>query len=100
MANPISDYVVSLLRTAVPGLWGTLIAFLLTAFGWLASVFEFLGVDPTSPQAASWATGVAIALWYALWRWLEPKLPAWLTRLVLGSNQAPTYTGRHVAEER
>jgi MFS superfamily sulfate permease-like transporter len=34
---------------------------------------------------------VAIAVWYALARWLEPRLPDWLTRLVLGSAAAPTY---------
>jgi hypothetical protein len=33
----------------------------------------------------------SIAVWYAIARWLEPRLPDWLTRLVLGSAAAPTY---------
>lgn len=36
-------------------------------------------------------TGTILVLWYSLFRWLEPKLPAWLTVLVLGSNKAPIY---------
>lgn len=33
----------------------------------------------------------SIAAWYAVARWLEPRLPDWLTRVVLGSAAAPTY---------
>lgn len=39
---------------------------------------------------------VLIGAWHAFWRWLEPKLPDWLTRAVLGSAKTPVY-GRHEA---
>lgn len=34
---------------------------------------------------------MAMAGWYAIWRILEPRLPDWLTRVVLGSAVAPSY---------
>ena len=40
---------------------------------------------------------VISAAWYAFWRWLEPRLPDWLTRAVLGSARTPTYQGKHEA---
>jgi hypothetical protein len=30
-------------------------------------------------------------------RWLEPRLPDWLTRAVLGSAKTPVYPGKHEA---
>ncbi|MFB9953517.1 hypothetical protein [Cellulomonas denverensis] len=36
-------------------------------------------------------TAAVIAVWYVLWRKIEPYLPDWITRLVLGSAAAPTY---------
>ncbi len=83
--NQLSDKVVSLLRTVVPVIWGSLIAWLLTVISLPASVTGFL-TNQTDVVVV-----VAIAAWYAAFRWLEPKLPAWLTRIVLGSNQTPTY---------
>ena len=83
--NPLSDKVVSLLRTVVPVIWGSAIAWLLTVISLPAPVTGFL-TNQTDVVVV-----VAIAAWYAGFRWLEPKLPAWLTRIVLGSNQTPTY---------
>jgi hypothetical protein len=31
---------------------------------------------------------------YPLVRWIEPRLPAWLTRVLLGSAQPPTYSNK------
>jgi hypothetical protein len=83
--NPLSDKVVSLLRTVVPVVWGSAIAWLLTVVALPAPVTGFL-TNQTDVVVV-----VAIAAWYAGFRWLEPKLPPWLTRIVLGSNQTPTY---------
>jgi hypothetical protein len=83
--NPLSDRVVSLLRTVVPVIWGSAIAWLLTVISLPTPVTGFL------TNQTDLVVVVAIAAWYAGFRWLEPKLPAWLTRIVLGSNQTPTY---------
>ena len=81
----LSDKVVSLLRTVVPVIWGSLIAWLLTVISLPASVTGFL------TNQTDIVVVVAIAGWYAGFRWLEPRLPAWLTRIVLGSNLTPSY---------
>jgi len=81
----LSDKVVSLLRTVVPVIWGSLIAWLLTLVALPTPVTGFL------TNQTDIVVVVAIAGWYAAFRWLEPRLPAWLTRIVLGSNLTPTY---------
>ncbi|MCO1338097.1 hypothetical protein BJH93_04185 [Kocuria polaris] len=79
----------SILRTIVPTLWGGLITWLIGALPVLAPLRADLLAygDLLVPALAS----IIIGAWYALWRWAEPRLPAWLTRIVLGSNQAPVY---------
>ncbi|MGI8309306.1 hypothetical protein [Saccharopolyspora hattusasensis] len=58
---------------------------------------------PGHPGAPHWISGplgeagptvvvpLVLAAVYAALRALEPHMPAWLTRLLLGSNQPPTY---------
>ena len=79
----------SILRTVVPALWGSLVAWLLGVAPLLAPLeAHLLGVaDIILPIL----TAVIIAAWYAFWRWLEPRLPDWLTRAVLGSAKTPVY---------
>lgn len=83
--------VTSWLRTAIPGLWAALIAWLLTAWPWLAGVLDEIHVDLTSPTVVAIVGALALAVWYAAWRKLEPRLPDWLKRLVLGGAKAPAY---------
>ena len=85
----------SILRTVVPALWGSLIA-------WLIGVLPILA--PLQADLTGLAdiilpilTAVIIAAWYAFWRWLEPRLPDWLTRAVLGSSKTPVYPAGPVA---
>lgn len=83
--NP-SNLAVSLLRTGVPAAWGAALAFLLVHAPWIPHVVvAYLQGQETA------VTGAVIFLWYAAWRWAEKRLPTWLTRLVLGSAQAPSY---------
>ncbi|MDF2847182.1 MAG: hypothetical protein K0R97_1164 [Oerskovia sp.] len=93
----ISERVPGYLRTYVPVLWGSVVAAI------LREVLPYVPGD-VGATLADWlsseatlalVTTAAIAAWYALWRWAEPHVPDWLTRLVLGSAQTPVYAGRH-----
>lgn len=96
----MSDRVVSWIRTIVPVLWGSLIAWAFRTFDWLEGALEYLHLDPHDPALIAGLTVAAIGAWYALVRWAEPRLPEWVTRIVLGSAREPEYgpaRGRHVA---
>lgn len=75
----------SWLRTIVPALWSTLVA-------WLVS----LGLPTALTDAASGLADkvlvpVVLAVVYAGLRWLEPRLPSWLTAILLGGTVPPVY---------
>ncbi|WP_309080263.1 hypothetical protein [Zhihengliuella sp.] len=79
----------SILRTVVPSLWGGIV-------GWLLGLIPAL--EPLRADLLAYGDlmvpflgALLVGLWYAFWRWLEPRLPAWLVRLVLGSVKTPTY---------
>jgi hypothetical protein len=87
----MNDTFTSWLRTAVPILWGSLVVWFAETLPNVNAFLESVGIDLDSPGTVLWVSGAAIALWYALFRKIEPHLPPWLTRLVLGSNQTPRY---------
>lgn len=85
----------ALLRTIVPALWGSVIT-------WLIGLLPILAPLETDLRGLAQVilpvlTAVIIGAWYAFWRWLEPRLPDWLTRAVLGSAKTPAYDGKHEA---
>ena len=85
----------SILRTVVPALWGSFILWVIGLIPALAPLKEqLLGL---ADIALPIVTAVIIGGWYAFWRWLEPRLPDWLTRAVLGSAKTPVYPGKHIA---
>lgn len=85
----------SLLRTIVPYVWGLVVTWLITFLPVLAPLEDqLLGLATIAlPVLAA----VLSAAWYAFWRWLEPSLPKWLVRAVLGSAKAPVYRAAPVA---
>jgi len=89
----LSDRAVATLRTAVPALWGTLVTVLLGALaGHLPDdVHTALAGVLGSDVVLAAIVAVVIAAWYAGWRRLEPHVPLWLVRLVLGSARTPSY---------
>lgn len=91
----MSDLVASWLRTVVPGLYaaviGSVLAWLATHAGWVLDLLELLNIDPQSTAFVAGVVTVVLAAWYAGWRKLEPYIPDWLTRLVLGSAASPLY---------
>lgn len=96
----LSDLAVSRLRTLVPIAWGTVVAFLLPVLreklpGQLGqSVIDVLGSETVLVLLVS----ASISGWYWVWRKLEPRIPDWLTRVVLGSAQAPRYTPEKIPD--
>lgn len=89
------DLVTSWVRTVVPGLWAALVA-------WLVSLGlpEAYG-DVLGGMADELLVPLALAAVYGAIRWLEPRVPAWLARLLVGSEKQPSYPattdGRHTA---
>ena len=79
----------SILRTVVSSVWVLFIGWLIVAVPAFQPLEAQLLAVPelVLPVIVS----VAAAAWYALWRWLEPKLPDWLTAALLGSSKAPVY---------
>lgn len=80
--------VTALLRTVVPSLWGSALAWLLAAVVLPQEVVTLL----ESPLVTEALVALSIGAWYALWTWLEPRLWPWVTRLLLGSNKQPSYS--------
>jgi len=89
----LSDRVVALLRTAIPALWGTVVAWALARLAGVlpTDLADTLGSALQSEAAVAFVVLAAITAWYALWRWAEPHVPAWLVRLALGSARTPVY---------
>ena len=85
----------SILRTIVPYAWGLVVTWLITLLPVLAPLEgQLLGLATIGlPVLAA----VLSAAWYAFWRWLEPRLPDWLTRAVLGSAKTPVYPSQPVS---
>lgn len=93
----MSDLVASWLRTVIPGLWsaaiGSALAWLAVHAAWVLDVLALLNIDPASTAFTAGVVAVVLAAWYAGWRRLEPHIPDWLTRVVLGSARRPVYAG-------
>jgi hypothetical protein len=91
--GPLGPYAISILRTLVPVIWGHAIAYAVS-FGIPASILDQYQAVITEALAALLTVG-----WYALWRWIETKLPSvdtdvvhLLALLALGHPAQPSYT--------
>lgn len=86
----MSDALTSWVRTVVPGLWSALIAWLVT-LGLPESFGEALG-----GLTDTFIVPAVLAVVYAAIRWVEPRVPDWLSTVLAGSPRTPTYpTGAH-----
>lgn len=83
----IGDYAASWIRTTVPILWGVLLTQITIR---IPCVHDFLQSQQIIGLGVAIAGAITTA-WYSLWRKIEPKLPPWMTRIVLGSNTTPIY---------
>jgi hypothetical protein len=84
----MSDYLRSVLRTVLPGAWSVLVLWL-ASLGLPSSFTDWLGSDQVVTQVVQ---VVSVAVVYAFVRWIEPHIPDWATRILLGSAKPPTYT--------
>lgn len=89
MVTGIRALGISLLRTFVSWLWGLIIGWLILVL----PIFEPFREQLLALSELALPTLVALiaAAWYALWRWLEPKLPNWAVAVLLGSSKPPAY---------
>lgn len=83
----MSDYLRSIVRTVLPGAWATVVLWLVS-LGLPQSAADWLASDGVVTKLVELAS---LAVVYAFVRWIEPHMPDWLTRLLLGSAQPPTY---------
>lgn len=90
----LSDRAVSYLRTIIPGLWAAFVTTILriTSPHLPGDVGTALADLLRSELAVTVVVVLVLALWYWLWRRVEPLVPDWLVRLVLGSARTPGYT--------
>ncbi|WP_263251645.1 hypothetical protein [Saccharopolyspora rosea] len=81
----MSDQFTAWLRTTVPAAWSALVAWLATlgAPDWMTGPLGDAGNIVIVP--------IVLGAVYALLRWAEPRMPAWLTRILLGSTTPPVY---------
>lgn len=80
----VKDWGLSWIRTGVPILWGYVLTFVATRVPELHALLD-------DPQILAAVVGAVTLVWYGLMRKIEHRLPAWLTRFVLGANAAPRY---------
>lgn len=85
----MSDLVVARLRTAVPVVWGAVVAWLLTS---LPAIPESVGAWLDGDAVRGAVITAVIMAWYAIWNKYSSKVPDWLVTIVLGSAKTPTYT--------
>lgn len=88
----MSDWLRSVVRTLLPGAWSVLVLWL-ASIGLPQSFTDWLGSDQVVTQVVQM---VSLAVVYGFVRWVEPRMPDWLTRLLLGSVKPPTYTQREM----
>lgn len=81
----MNQKITALLRTIIPGAWGTLIGYLVATLPFLAPYAEQIN------GLSELIVLIAIGGYYALMRKLEPLLPEWVTVILMGSNAEPDY---------
>lgn len=82
----MSDKVIAWLRTVLPGLWATLVTYVMVHF----ALPDGLGVVLNS-FGEMVAFPAVLAVVYPILRWLEARLPDGVSRLLMGSARPPTY---------
>ncbi len=82
----LSDYLTSVIRTVVPTLWGTALAWLVS-FG----VLDQATADGPGAQVGVFLVAVCIGGFYAAARALEPHVPVVFRALLFGAPKAPAY---------
>lgn len=80
-----NEKVTAWVRTVVPGLWAALVT-------WLVTLGLPTGIADVLAGGEEFVVAVALAGVYAGLRALEPHVPAWLAKILLGSTKQPVYS--------
>jgi hypothetical protein len=83
----MSDYVRSVVRTVLPAAWSMFVLWLVS-LGLPQSAADWLASETVATKVVE---VTALAIVYGFVRWIEPHMPDWLARLLLGSAKPPTY---------
>lgn len=90
----MTDLLTGWVRTIVPTVWAAVVAWAVS----LGLPEEF--ADELNGLAGTLLVPLVLAAVYALIRWVEPRLPDWLSRFLTGSAKTPTYTeGKHTLDQ-
>jgi hypothetical protein len=87
MKKELSDGVIARLRTVVPILWASLVAWIITVVAVPDAVVDYL----SHPITVAFVVAGATALWHRAWQWVSPRVPDWAVRVFMGSAKMPTY---------
>ena len=91
----MSDRIIFYLRTYVPKAWGVVVGALLVWLGqhapWAVDALAFFDIDLNSTVVVLLVVGLTEALWFYVWRRVEPHVPDWLSRIAMGSALTPAY---------
>lgn len=81
----MTDRLTAWLRTVVPGWWAGVVTWLV-GLGLPESAGDYLAgaVDVI-------VLPVVLGVVYAAIRWIEPRVPAWVARVLVGSARRPVY---------
>lgn len=86
----LSDYASSVIRTIVPAVWGT-------ALAWLVSVgvLDQAAADGPGVAVGGFLVTICIGGFYIVARWLETQkwFPRWVSGILFGTSTAPRYLG-------
>lgn len=81
--------ITQIVRTIVPLMWARIVGIVLTSIPALEPLRELLLSQ--SEVVVVVVTGLLLGAWLAFSAWLQPHLPDWAARVLMGSTKTPTY---------
>lgn len=85
------NYLTSVIRTVIPTLWGTVLAWFVSV-----GVLDQAAADGPGQAVGGFLVTIAVGVYYIAARWIETQqwAPPWLVGILLGRPAAPVYAGR------
>jgi len=83
----LNDKALAFIKTVVPGLWAAAVTFAVAQWAIPETLVTYLN----DPITVALILGAGLALWKMFWDWVNPYIPDWASRVLLGSAQTATY---------